>query len=218
MTSLLRYFFLNAAVLCGCIHSAPVPDEVKSSGPGFGSSKRRPDGQALVFPAGIEIVGKPQWDENCAKQPGNPTSGSGPVRFCIQFSNTTRAPVLVTIPAGTVFISESTDSPNGLIVKEIKTSIPAWNTPSIQLMAYSVNEDRKSPGKTFEASPVWTSHEGFSELLDLLAEKKINVEDYAGENPPGEIAQLVQVSVYELAHTGSLSAMSREKLLKLPGE
>ncbi len=217
MTRFLLYFFVNAAALCGCIHSAPVPDEVKSSAPGFGSSKSRPDGQALVFPAGVNIHGKPQWDENCSKQPGNRLLGSGSVCFCIQFSNTTHAPVLVTIPAGTAFISAHVDSPNVLIVKEIKASIPAESMQTIQLMAYSVNEDRKSASKTFETSPVWTSHDGFSELLGLLAEKKINAEDYAGEIPPGEITQLVQVSVYEIAHTGNLSAKSREKLLELPG-
>lgn len=56
MTRRLLCFFALAAALCGCIHSAPVPDEVKSSAPGFGSSERRPEALPLSLPTGIKMV------------------------------------------------------------------------------------------------------------------------------------------------------------------
>jgi len=63
---LFLYYLVLATVPLGCIESAPVSDEVKSSAPGFGSSRLRPAGPPLSFPSGIKVVDGPHWDEKCA--------------------------------------------------------------------------------------------------------------------------------------------------------
>lgn len=209
----LIYIALLAAMLAGCIESAPLPDEVMSSAAGYGSSKRRPEGQPLVFPAGITIVGKPHWDENCV---GKQRFGSGATGFCIQLANSTGTPLTATIPAGTIFVSENAGSPNGLIVKEINLSIPAKSTLTFHLTTHSINEDRKAQPSGFEVQPILTNHYDLPELLGILAGKKINAEDYDGEIPPAETSATVQAGVHELSHTGQLSSASREKLIQLP--
>lgn len=216
MTRVLLCFFALAAALCGCIESAPVPDEEKSSAPGFGSSARRPEGTPLSFPAGVTVADNPHWDESCVSESNNQVYGVGGVRFCMQFSNSSNTPVLVTIPAGTVFVSESTASPNGLIVKEIQIWIAAKRTVIAQLMTCSINQDRKAPAAAFDAQPVLTNHYNMPELLSLLETKQINAEDYNGTAPPQAVSATVQAAVHQLAHTGQLSVNSREKLSQLP--
>lgn len=213
MSKHVLYFLALAAFLVSCIESAPLPDEVKSSAAGFGSSKRRPEGQLLSFPAGIRIAGKPHWDENCV---GNQTFGSGSTGFCIQLNNSTGAALTVTIPAGAIFISENTESPNGLIVKEINLFIPAKSTSIFHLTTHSINQDRKAPPAGFEMQPLLTNHYDLPELLGILAGKRINAEDYDGQMPSAEISATVQTAVHEIAHTGKLSPASREKLVQLP--
>lgn len=216
MTRLVLYFFALAAALCGCIHSAPVPDEVKSSAPGFGSSERRPEGTPLSFPTGVKVSDSPHWDTQCARQSGKRIQGMGGTRFCIQFSNSTDTPQLVTIPAGTVFVSANTKSPNGLVVKEINIQIPPQSAEVWQLMTCSINQDRNVPAATFDAQPVLTNHYGMPELLSLLERKRIDAADYNCEVPPAAVSATVQAAVYEIAHTGKPSAGSREKLVQLP--
>jgi hypothetical protein len=213
MRKYVLYFFALTALLVSCIESAPLPDEVMSSAAGFGSSKRRPEGQPLAFPAGIKIAGKPHWDESCA---GKQAFGSGATDFCIQLDNSTNAPLTVTIPAGAVFVSENTESPNGLIVKEINLSIPAKSTSTFHLTTHSINQDRKARPAGFEVQQLLTNHYDLPELLGILAAKRINAEDYGREMPPAEISATVQTAVHEIAHTGQLSSASREKLTQLP--
>ncbi|GGH29018.1 hypothetical protein GCM10007423_16020 [Dyadobacter endophyticus] len=210
------YFLVLAAVLSGCIESAPVPDEVKSSAPGFGSSIRRPEGTPVSFPPGIKVVDSPHWDEHCADQSGKLVYGVGDVGFCIQFSNSFDTPVTVKIPAGAIFISDNTESPNGFIIKDLITTIPAKSSQVLHLMTCSINQDRRARTTSFEAQPVLTNHYNIPELLSMLESKKINAADYDGGMPPAAISAIVQSAVYEVAHTGQLSFGSREKLLQLP--
>ena len=216
MTRLFLYVSMLAAALCGCIHSAPVPDEVKSSAPGFGSSDRSPEGLPLSLPNGIAIVDRPYSDGNCTGL--SDLYGVGEVRFCMQLSNNTGTPAFVTIPAGTVFISENIKSPNGLIVKKINIRIPAHSAPVMQFMTCSINQDRKAPAATFGPQPILTNHYSMPELLSLLETKRVNAEDYDGKIPPAAISAAVQAAVHELAHTGRLSASAREKLAQLPDQ
>lgn len=207
------HFFVLAAVLSSCIESAPVPDEVKSSAPGFGSSKVRPEGQPLSFPPGIKVVGNPHRDESCVDKQ---VFGSGATGFCIQLENSTGIPLVVSIPAGTVFVSGNAASPNGLIVEEINLPVPARSNPTFHFNTYSINEDRKAGPASFEPQPLLTNHYGLPELLGILAGKKINAEDYHGQVPPEEIPATVQAAVHEIAHRGQLSSASHEKLILLP--
>jgi hypothetical protein len=207
------HFMVLTAVMSSCIESAPVPDEVKSSAPGFGSSKRRPEGQPLVFPAGVKVVGRPHFDESCV---GRQVIGSGTIGFCIQLENSTCTPLAVTIPAGPVFVSEHAESPNGLTIQEIHLLIPAKSTLTFHLKTYSINQDRKARPGSFEAQPLLTNHHGLPDLLSVLTGKKINTEDYNGAMLPEEVSTTVQSAVHEVAHKGQLSPASREKLALLP--
>lgn len=213
--------WIMTALFAGCIHSAPVPDAVKSSAPGFGSSRQRPTGRLLVFPEGIEVVGKPRWDTECmneALQEKRIYGNGGAVRFCIRFSNSRPQPITVTIPAGTVFISVDDESQNGLVVQTIRVTVPPLSAPSFYFLNNCINEDRDITGYSdeFEPQPIVTDHTPILELTDLLRSKRINSEDYHSSFPPSQISAPVQTAVHEIAHTGRMSATTRAKLDQLP--
>lgn len=208
-------------MVSGCIQSAPVPDIVKSFAPGFGSSRQRPGGTPLTFPAGIGIVGRPHRDTACmneALETGNVYGNGTAVRFCILFSNSTQKPVTVTIPAGTVFISVGDKSQNGLVVQTIRMTVPPLSTSSFHMLSNGINEDRddSSHPAEFEPHPVLTDYAPMLELTGLLSGKKINAEDYPSANVPPEISAAVQLAVHQVAHTGRLSADTRTSLAQLP--
>ncbi|MCF0070191.1 hypothetical protein LZD49_06890 [Dyadobacter sp. CY261] len=221
MKKLYTLLLMLAAALCGCIHSAPVPDEVKSSAPGFGTSRQHPTGKPLTLPAGIKIVGKPHWDLDCIAEANNEKrvyGSGGEVRFCIQFSNNTSQPIIVTIPPGTIFISESTESQNGLVIQMIQVTVPPLSTPFFYFLNNCLNPDRDVTNllDEFEAQPIVTDHPGVTELTNMLSGKKVNSEDYNHEVPPTEIFVPVQRAVSEVSHTGSMAAETRASLSRLP--
>ncbi|WP_353719431.1 hypothetical protein [Dyadobacter sp. 676] len=167
--------FMLAAALYGCIESAPVADDVKSSAPGFGSSQQRPEGTKLDFPAGIGMSGKPHRSPHYADEAiaRKQIYGSGPLHFCLRLSNATGESVTVTLPAGTIFVSEDEQLPNALLIKEIRIKVPEASTMSCYLMAYSVNQNRTSASSpVFEPQAIVTSHYALPELMSFLAAKK----------------------------------------------
>ncbi|MEO6287356.1 MAG: hypothetical protein ABIN80_24265 [Dyadobacter sp.] len=217
------YLILITAALSCCIHSAPVPDEIKSSAPGFGTSRMRPSGETFTYPAGIQVLGKPHWDLECmdeAKKKKRVFGSGSAVHFCIQFANTTDRLIVVTFPPGTVFISESVESQNGILVQGISMEVPAQSAPVFHIFNHCINADRDVTdyNVTFEPVPLISDHAGMYELTSLLADKKINSEDYNYSVIPTEIFVPIQMAVDEVAHTGELSSASREALRKLPGK
>jgi hypothetical protein len=217
------YLILITAALYSCIQSAPLPDEIKSSAPGFGSSKMRPSGEAFTYPAGIKVLGKPHWDLECmdeAKKKKRVFGSGSAVHFCIQFANATDRFIVVTLPPGTIFISESDESQNGILVQGITMEVPAQSTPTFHIFNNCINSDRDITdyNMTFEPVPVITDHPGMYELTEMLAGKKINSENYSYSVIPSEISVPIQLAVNDIAHTGELSAASREAIRKLPGK
>ncbi|WAC14559.1 hypothetical protein [Dyadobacter pollutisoli] len=215
------YLILVVAALLGCIHSAPIPDELKASAPDFGTSKMRPYGETFTYPAGIKVIGKPHWDLECIdearKQKRVFGSGSA-VHFCIQLANTTGSPIVVVFPPGTVFISESIESQNGILVQGISMEVPPQSAPVFHIFNNCINADRDITdyNVTFEPVPIISDLEGIAELTMLLADKRINSEDYNYSIIPSEISVPIQIAVNDVAHTGELSAASREAIGKLP--
>ncbi len=88
----------------------PLPSA--SSAPGFGNSKSRPEGTPVSFPAGITVVGKPGFEEDCYDEARTQKKikGSGnAVGFCVTFSNTNAYPVRVELPPGIIRVAETNE-------------------------------------------------------------------------------------------------------------
>jgi hypothetical protein len=217
------YLLAMAAIISGCIHSGPVPDEIKSSADGFGSSKLRPKGQPFTYPAGIKVVGKPHWDLECmeeAKKKKRVAGSGSAVHFCIQFDNSTDKPIIITFPPGTIFISETDVSQNGLLVQTVRLEVPPQSSPVFHIFNYCINPDRDITDYNinFEPVPVITNHEGVYELANMLTNKKMNSEDYNYSVIPTEIFVPVQQAVNEIANVGEISTNSRNAVTLLPAK
>ncbi|NID09649.1 hypothetical protein [Fibrivirga algicola] len=212
------------------IAPTPVPDEppTGSSAPGFGRSDKRPEGTPFTFPAGITLVSKPQFDEDCRydARKSKQVKGSGnDVALCVSFSNSTNAPIRVELPPGLIWVAEKSEvsrdvSQNGILVKTVTILVPAHTVQTTWLVAYCINFDRSStrPGDTFEAQPILSNHPGIKALAQQMTTKKINEEDYAREPTYAERQQLdfVGAAVVDIQVYGKVQPSTQVYLDQLP--
>ena len=204
----------------------PLPPS--SSAPGFGHSKSRPEGTPVSFPAGITVVGKPGFDEDCYSEARTQKKikGSGnAVGFCITFRNTNAYPVRVELLPGIIWVAETNaitqdTSQNGLIVKTVSVLVPAHAVERTWLLAYCINADRSvtHTGDTFNAQPILSNHPGVKALVKQLATKKINAEEYTPEATQAEQAQLavVGMAVVDIQYYGQVQPSTQPYLDQLP--
>jgi len=141
-----------------------------------------PSGQPVVLPAGVSLGSiqgmhpdlQPGDDDS-----GQPCRGEIPVndasRFvalCITLRNSGSAPVTVTLPPGTIFIADSLETQNGLLVHEVRLEAPV-GTRQVMLRLFCANGTRhgSQPGDAYVLGPVADAPR-VRDLIDVLAGRR----------------------------------------------
>lgn len=110
--------------------------------------------------------------------------GSGKwVLVRIPLKNTTNASKEVIFPARLIVKAKSSTHQNGILLKQVKVAIPANKEYNIWLQMYCGNEHR-GPSSAF-ASYEWgviSNSPLLKELTDILADKKINIEEFSSSS------------------------------------
>ena len=107
-------------------------------------------------------------------------SGLGVVELLIPLRNTRSTSVEVTIPATTIFLSQSGDCQHGVLIKKVTFTIPANSSYSLNLSLYCGNAHR-SPAHIDEIY-IWgvvSDSKGLLDLCDRVKNKKINIEEFS---------------------------------------
>lgn len=147
--------------------------------PGFGDSEAEPVGTPFALPEGVEltIVSYNPFDPEACKAPDaetrpEPHGPEGLVRLCLQFTNS-GGPIRISWPPGLIFVSESVNTQNGLLVEGMEIEVPT--VLLVSLMADCMNGSRSAPGGgvIYKLGPV-AQHPPIQEALRLLADKDLS--------------------------------------------
>lgn len=200
------------------------PDPEPRIEPGFYYSDERPVGTPFEWPKGITLVGKVKSDFDCFDEAykKNRHYGNGSLVYvCLNLLNSTNKPINVTLPPGIIWESESTQAQNGLLIKKVSIEVPAAEQYFALLHAYCVNPGRSgSIGYDYKAQPILTSHPGMEQLYRLVANKKINFEQY-GRVRDSTIAMAgaqLGIAVHEISAGKPLSKLTRDWINAMPNE
>lgn len=185
---------------------------------GVGDSKARPQGR-LELPPGVEVAGQirghtPYDEENCSNEHEQAQGAGHMVQLCLGLRHTGQGvspglPVRVVIPAGTIFISESERTQNGILIRRVERLIRPGETQYLwmHLMCLNANRDSSSTGDLFALGPV-LEHPGFTELFRRLEGKTISVEALGD----------IQAVVWRIAEGESVPARLWATIDQLPPE
>jgi hypothetical protein len=198
-----------------------APEE-QASAKGFGESQERPEGSALVLPAGVAIEnphnlrGYSEFEpELCDDKDPETAKGIGDmVWICLPFRNTTNRTITVTIPRGWIVISKTLKADrtfktqNGILVVPVTIEVPplAVFYQSLRMICLNADRDFSTTGDYFEAGPV-TSYKPMTDLLDLLNSKQINHSEHEG---------LIQAVVWKVTEGKELSTSEKSEIAAIP--
>lgn len=209
--------------LAGCPSGSTVEPVEPRYEPGFGPSQERPVGTPFTWPAGITLIGEPADDnldcEMDAYDKHHYLGVGGLVTVCLNLYNSTSQPINVTFPPGLMVVSKSLRVQNGFIATRTSFEVPPGQH-FFRLHTNCANGGTRSSsgGHTYEAQLLLTQHPGMQELLNLLATKKINFEDYGGQAAPiaAAAAGPVGAAVGHVAFDEEISDQVRRELAALP--
>jgi hypothetical protein len=206
----LSLLLLVMAALPACKKDKDETPAIVQNNDGFGKSTKEPVGRAFSLPAGVEllskdaIVGFDFFDCDAQEEKGT----GGDVALCMNFRNTTNKAITITLPAGLIFISNSTEDQNGLLIKNETIVIPANTTYTIGLNLYCINEERDGSDifDTYKMGPI-TENAALTELIGLVKNKNLTKTEYA---------EVVQEAVWSITDAKGLTAEDRKAIAALP--
>ncbi|GAB3840522.1 hypothetical protein [Hymenobacter jeollabukensis] len=209
--------------LAGCPSEGTVEPVQPRYEPGFGPSKEHPVGTPFTWPAGITLIGEPADDNRDCVQDAldqrHFLGVGGMVSVCLNLYNSTSQPINVVFPPGLVVVSQSERAQNGFVATRTSFEVPPGQH-FFRLHTNCANGGTRQPsgGYRYEAQLLVTQHPGMQELLNLLAAKKINFEEYGGQDSPVAAAAAGPVgsAVGQVAFDKEISEQVRRELAALP--
>ena len=179
---------------------------------GMGDSTAAPTGQAWSWPPALRVDDPVKGDDPfCVppEQPATPPVGHGGlVRVCVGFHNTGLVPITVTLPPGLVFVSNSLESQNGLVLTETTIVVPVTSTTFyVPVYAYCLNLGRHNTAgaqDTYRAGPL-TDDASVLELLALLQGRQVT---------PAFDFKLQQI-LWDITENGGLTQEDRDAIAAL---
>lgn len=147
---------------------------------GMGGSTATPTGSPYAWPQGLQVEQPIKGDDPfCVPEDQHDkahTGHGGLVRLCLAFRNTGAVPITVTLPPGLVFISDSLETQNGIVLQETVIVVPAGTaTYYVPVWLYCLNLGRHNTAgeqDTYHTGPV-TDDASVNELLSLLQGKQV---------------------------------------------
>jgi hypothetical protein len=147
---------------------------------GMGASTAAPTGQAYAWPQGVQVEQPVKGDDPyCVPedQQSTPHTGHGGlVRLCLGLRNTGVVPVTVVLPPGLIFVSDSLQTQNGIVLQTTTIVVPPGSlTYYVPVYLYCLNLGRHPTAggqDTYQPGPV-TDDAAVLELLSLLQGKDV---------------------------------------------
>ena len=179
---------------------------------GMGDSTAAPTGQTYAWPQGVQVDDPVKGDDPfCVppEQPATPPAGHGGlVRVCLGFHNTGLVPVTVTLPPGLIFVSNSLEGQNGLVLTVTTIVVPVTSTTFyVPVYAYCLNLGRHNTAgaqDTYRTGPL-TDDPSVLELLTLLQGKQVT---------PAFDFKLQQI-LWDITENGGLTQEDRDAIAAL---
>lgn len=147
---------------------------------GMGASTAAPSGQPHAWPPGVQVERPIKGDDPyCVPQDQQstpPAGHGGLVRLCLGFRNTGAVPVTVVLPPGLIFVSDSLQTQNGIVLQTTTIVVPPGSlTYYVPVYLYCLNLGRHPTAggqDTYQSGPV-TDDAAVLELLSLLQSKDV---------------------------------------------
>jgi len=179
---------------------------------GMGDSTAAPTGAAWTWPNGVQVSDPIKGDDPFCVPPEQaatpPVGHGGLVRLCLGFHNTGLVPVTVTLPPGLIFVSNSLEGQNGLVLTLTTIVVPVTSTTfHVPVYLYCLNLGRHNTAgaqDTYEPGPV-TDDPSVLELLALLQGKQVT---------PAFDFKLQQI-LWDITENGGLTQEDRDAIAAL---
>jgi len=171
---------------------------------GMGNSVAFPTGTAYKLPKGIssEISGM-------ADNKGCELGAGSLVKLRLALRNKTQQPVMVTLPAGLIFVSQDENIQNGLLIRDEVFVVPAGEAFSLNLALFCLNEERavtKAKDK-YKIGPV-SDDADLKALMELTQGKELKDEHYQA---------MVQKAIWDITKGFALTAAQNRTIALIPG-
>jgi hypothetical protein len=144
------------------------------------------------------------------------------VEILIPLKNVTYSGIAVSFPAGLIFHSRSGEYQNGLLIKQVDIVIPSNSTFNLVLQLYCCNASRgASTGNAVFYNPIVSNHAVIMELCSLVANKKVNIEDYyhaTSNSPYYELRTPMQSLVWNISTGSSIEQTDRTFINSIANE
>jgi hypothetical protein len=147
---------------------------------GMGSSTAQPTGQPYTFPDGVQVDQPVKGDDPFCipdSQTDEPMLGSGGlVRLCLAFRNTKSMPITVVLPPGLIFVSDSIEQQNGIVLQRTEIVVPPGTVTyyvPVYLFCLNLGRHPTSGAQDTYHSGTVTDDADVLELLSLLRDKHL---------------------------------------------
>ena len=195
-----------------------LPSGIELNGKIMGLSYASPFDSDPYFLPNPAKVKKIESQGSMVKQARNVSSyydtvlGSGYyVMVLIPLKNTTNQDRELILPARLIIKAKSSDDQNGILLKETKLSIPAGKTYNVALCMYCGNLNKNSSSSKSEYEwGVISNSSLIKELTDILADRKINIEEFTSSNSETYYSQISEIQDILWSITDSNSGLSNE--------
>lgn len=105
------------------------------------------------------------------------------------------------------------------MIKKVTIEVPANQRYFALLHAYCVNTNRDpSAGYEYEEQPIVTNHPGMPELYQLVANKKVSLEEYGRVRDSSGVwaGAFLAVAVKEISYGEPISDLARSWIKSIP--
>jgi len=235
----IKLFAIFALIICAFVLTGCYTETLDTSTegtydagniPGLGNTVGSLTGTPLRLPNGVELTGDitggaasqdNYWNNNSSTNYYY-GSGVGYVVLLILMNNTNSVSVTVTFPAASIFVSESGNSQNGVLLKETVITIPAKSAFRLCLSLYCGNHN-KSAARSNDVYTlgVVSNANLLLNLCQLIKNKKINIEKFSrtssnDQNVYYNQANNLQNILWQITDGGGITANEIDYINTLP--
>ncbi len=226
--------------LCGCLVTSNgcKKEDVEKSGtgdgqetpgkiPGLGEMPGEPEGTQFKLPAGVQLVGEIEGQEDGPSSRDCVFDGPGfnvIVKMKLKRDSSVSGPLTVEFPPGLIITSAAEGFQHGLLVERILVTIPPIQPGSggdecqVSLLLFCLNSAKRTSDATarYRFGPI-TSSKLLQDVMKRLKGKKINYREFVDGDPVWfENQEKIQDAIWQLTDGKGLREKDIQYLCELP--
>jgi hypothetical protein len=195
--------------------------------PGLGEMPGEPEGTQFKLPAGVQLVGEIEGQEDGSSSRDCVFDGPGfnvIVKMKLKRDSSVSGPLTVEFPPGLIITSAAEGFQHGLLVERILVTIPPIQPGSggdecqVSLLLFCLNSAKRTSDATarYKFGPV-TSSKLLKDLINRLKGKKINYREFEDGDPFWfENQEKIQDAIWQLTDGNGLREQDIQYLNELP--